>query len=432
MRQHRTTKLFAGLAGLALLAAACGDDGDEETEAGADDEETTTTEGEEGEDVEANPATDRLVIGRVAPETGPLGFLGPPQIQGINLAVEDINAAGGVLGQDVDLLTADEGETPDTAREGAVRLLGEGANVIVGAAASGSSQAFIQILSDNQIPQCSGSNTSPDFTEQEDTNADYYFRTVPPDNAVAPIIADTVVADGHQSAAVVARADDYGEALASLVEENLTEAGVDVVANPTYDPEAASFDSEVEDIVGAEPDAVVVIAFDEGGDLIAGLVERGMTPDQFYGSDGIFSPTLPELVDPNNANVIDGMTVVGAAGNEEFNDRIAEATQNNFIYGGQVYDCGIVMALAAEKAQSVAGDDILAEIQNVTGGDGETCSTYEDCKALLDEGEEINYDGASGPLDLDEVGDPTAGLYAIGQYEDGTLTIVDSQEAILE
>lgn len=427
MRFGRRARAVAALSALALVVAACGDDDDGEvgaddtatTEAPTDDETTSTTA-----PVEVNPATDRLVIGRVLPDTGPLSFLGPPMIVGVDLAVEDINAAGGVLGQEVELLEADEGETPQIAREGVVRMLGEGANAIVGAAASGSSQEFIQLLSDNSIPQCSGSNTSPSFSTQE--NADFYFRTVPPDDRVAPIIADQVIADGRTNVAVVARADDYGQALADLVSQELQAANV-AVTTVTYDPEATSFDAEVEEVVGVAPDGVVLIAFDEGGQVLAGLIERGLTPDTFYGSDGVFGPTFDEQVDPSNETIIDGMTVIGAAGSPEFNERIAGPTENNFIYGGQTYDCAIVLALAAEAAGSVAGEDIIAEIQNVTSG-GTKCTSFQECKDLLGQGTDIDYDGAAGPLELNEVGDPTFGRYAIGRFENGEITIVSSQD----
>jgi branched-chain amino acid transport system substrate-binding protein len=195
MRRSSLLRAGAVLFSLVLVTAACGDD-DEDT-GGADTEES----GGEGSD-------DALIIGRVLPETGPLAFLGPPMIEGIELAIDDINEGGGVLGEDVTLETADEGETPQTARESATRLVNGGAHAIVGAAASGNSQEFIQLLFDEQIPQCSGSNTSPAFTDQE--NAEFFFRTVPPDEAVAPIIADTVIADGAAKVVVVARADDYG------------------------------------------------------------------------------------------------------------------------------------------------------------------------------------------------------------------------------
>src|SRR5690606_31972949 len=180
-----------------------------------------------------------------------LAFLGPPMLVGTDLAIEDINAAGGVLGEEVEWLEGDEGETPQIARETVNRLLGDGANVIIGAAASGSSQEFIATLSENEIPQCSGANTSSAFTDQE--NADFYFRTVPPDEAVAPIIADRVIADGNSNVAIVARADDYGNLLAGQVAEALTAGGATVGEPIAYDPEAATFDAEVSQVTGANP-----------------------------------------------------------------------------------------------------------------------------------------------------------------------------------
>ncbi len=416
MRRSPIVKAGALFFALALFVAACGDDGDD-TSSG-DNGSTESTEGGGG-------GGDALVIGRILPDTGPLAFLGPPMIEGFKLAIEDINAAGGVLGQDVQAIDADEGETPQTAAESANRLVGEGVHAIVGAASSGNNQEFIQLLSDEQIPQCSGSATSPAFTDQE--NADFFFRTVPPDEAVAPIIADRVISDGAQKVVVVARADDYGQALGQLVVDGLDDAGADVSPMVSYDPEAANFNAEVGTIVGESPDAVVLIAFDEGGQVVAGLLEEGITADQIYGSDGVFGPTFPSLVEEGNPTVVDGMTVIGAAGGEDFNARIAEATDNNFIYGGQTYDCAIIIALAAEAAGSTDGQAIIDAVGDVTSG-GEKCDSFEACKALLDEGEDIDYDGASGAIELNDVGDPAQGRYAIGVFTDGEIEIVDSQD----
>ena len=208
MRRSAFTRVGAIAFALVLVLAACGDDDDSSD--GGDDATTTEADGGGG-------GGEGLVIGAVLPQTGPLGFLGPPQIEGVTLAVDDINAAGGVLGSDVTLNIADEGETPQTAAESATRVVSEGANAVVGAAASGSSQEFIQQLSDQQIPQCSASNTSPDFTDQD--NADYYFRTVPPDEAVAPIIADQVIADGAAKVVVVAEDEELDRYRLTLRQE---------------------------------------------------------------------------------------------------------------------------------------------------------------------------------------------------------------------
>ncbi len=371
-------------------------------------------------DTSSAPSQPELVIGRVMPETGALAFLAPPMVEGARLAVEDIQAAGG----SVRLLTGDTGTDPDVASEAVNRLLGEGADVIVGAAASGISQSFIQTLYDAQIPQCSPSNTSPSFSTQD--NAAFYFRTVPPDQAVSPIIANVVAADGATNVAIVARADDYGNALAGLVEASLEDLGVssEVIS---YSPDAPSFDDTVAEVQSIGADAVVLIAFGEGAGIIRGLLEAGVPAGAMYGSDGLFDPGLPGQVDPSSAGVIDGMRVIGAAGGADFSTRLSEFTGGNLIYGGQAYDCVIVMALAALAAGSTAGPDIIAQVQNVTGG-GTKCHSYGECAGLLADGADIDYDGVSGPLDLDDVGDPTWGRYAVAQFQGGDLVPTDSQD----
>ena len=392
--------LLAVLLSFSLVAAACGDD----DEGGGD-------------------SGDGLVIGTVLPETGGLAFLGPPQIEGAALAAADLEAAGA----NVTVITGDSGTDGAVAQETVGRLLGEGANAIVGAAASGVSQDIIQTLFDSKIPQCSGSNTSPAFTGQE--NAAYYFRTVPPDEAVSPIIADVVAGDGRTNVALVARADDYGNALAGLVAGELDGLGV---ANTTitYDPENVASDSVVGQVADAGSDAVVIIGFDETFPIIQAALEAGVPADAMYGADGIFFNTLNEAIDEANPNVIDGLTLIGASGGQEFNTRLTERTDGNLIYGGQVYDCVITMALAFAQAGTTDGDAMIAAAIEVTNDDGgdTNCTTYAECIEALEAGDNIDYDGVAGPINLDSGGDPTFGRYAIAQFQDGVLVPIDSQD----
>ncbi len=438
----RRTALAATVA-LALTACGGGDDAGEdntatETETTASetmtDSETptaseTTTE---AVDVERPERDDTLDLAYILPESGPLAFLGAPQINGVQLAVDDINAAGGVNGKDVTLASGDEAGDATQARQAAARVINDGADAVVGAAASGMSQEIIQLLFDNQIAQCSASNTSPAFSDQD--NNGYYFRTVPPDQAVSPIIADTVVNDGNQSVAIAARADDYGTALADLVESALSDLGAEVATNVQYDPNTSDFSAEVSDITGSGADAVVIIGFGEAATLIRQLIEGGMSPDAIYGGDGLFGPTLTGDVNPDDPGFISGMKVIGAAGGSEFNSRLNEAMpaeeEGNLIYGGQAYDCAIVIALAAIAADSTDPAEFINEVGNVTA-DGTECTSFEECKGLLEDGEDIDYTGASGPLDI-EGSDPTFGRYAIGQFQDdGSLKIVGDQDVDL-
>lgn len=445
MRRATWWRAAATVSALALTLAACGDGDDDETAAEPTDEETTEeemtpeeTEPAEGEelDIDRPGRDDTLDLGYILPESGPLAFLGAPMITATQMAVEDINAAGGALGQDVTLTTGDEAGDAAIARDTAARQINAGVDAVVGAAASGMSQEIIQVLFDNQIVQCSPANTSPAFSDQE--NNGFYHRTVPPDQAVTPVIVDEVTADGHTDVAIAARADDYGVALADLVEAGLEDVGASVAVRQDYDPNATEFSAEVSAITGEDPDAVVIVAFGEGATLIRQLIEAGMTPDQVYGSDGLFGPTLAvgdAAVNPDDPGFIEGMKVIGAAGGAEFNERLngelPEDQQGNLIYGGQAYDCAIATTLAAIAADSADPVDFNDTFNQVVGGDGTECSSFEECAGLLQDGEQVNYQGVSGPLE-NEGTDPTFGRYAIAQFQgDGTLEVVSDQDVDL-
>ena len=417
MRRARPRWALAAALALtgALLVAACGDDEDEPAP-----EPTATVAATATEAPPPEPAGDVLHIGVVLPETGDLSIFNPPMLEAAKLAEADILAQGGAIR----VTYADSGTDSDVAVTSVNRLLGEGAVAIVGAASSGISQSFIQILYDERIPQCSPSNTSPSFSTQE--NAGYYFRTVPPDEAVSPIIADEVVNDGGTRVAIVARADDYGNALAGLLRNALLELGGEVLTI-SFDPKATSFDAEVSEVVFFEPDAVVHISFAEGANIIRGLIEAGIGPEIQYGADGLFVPTLWEQVNPDDPNVLNGMKLIAAGGGADFNDRLGAITDGNVIYGGQAYDCMVLMALAARQAGSDDGDAMIEALATLTDG-GTECTSYGECAALIDAGTNIDYVGVSGPLNLDGVGDPTVGTYLIAQFRDGTLVPVSSQQ----
>ena len=110
-----------------------------------------------------------LKIGSLLPETGNLAFLGPPEFAGVDLAVADINAAGGVLGQDVEHIRGDSGDTStDIAQQTVDSHISAGVSAIVGAASSGVSLTVIDKISSAGIVQISPANTSPDLTSYAD------------------------------------------------------------------------------------------------------------------------------------------------------------------------------------------------------------------------------------------------------------------------
>lgn len=431
MRRRWWLRLFAVVAAVGLVAAACGDDDD----AGGDDtDDTETTEAPSGREGDGT-----LLYGQLLPETGDLSAIIDSLSTPIDIAVEEINAAGGVNDADVEVVSADTGTDPQIASNALDDLLAEGVDVILGAAASGVSLAIVDSAVDEGVVMCSGSNTSPELTDIEDDGL--YFRTAPPDKLQGPALAELISSDGVGSIAIIARNDSYGVGFTDAIAEAFEASGGTVTETVAFDPEGTNFDADVQQIVDSAPEAVVVIAFnDDGGVLLQTMIEAGVGPDDIpiYMADGTKSSSFWEAVDPDDPSVVEGIrgTAPAAApggADHPFEETFAE-TGVDTIFSSYFYDCTIITALAAQAAGSDAPADIAAEIPNVVTGEGTECKEFAECKQLLEDDEEINYEGASGPLDFSEVGEPQRGVYDVWNYTaDGTdATVEDADQIVID
>jgi ABC-type branched-subunit amino acid transport system substrate-binding protein len=436
MRQHsRYTRLLAVLLGLSLLAAACGDDDDEpeadgegqEEEGGGEDPAVAALQ----EVGDADPSCEgeedgTLNVGGLLPETGDLAFFGPPMTAGVNLAIEDINAAGGVNGQEVQYANEDSGDgDPPIAADGVDRHLEAGVDVIFGAAASGISLNVIDTVRDACKIQFSPSNTSAEFTTYDDD--DLYFRTAPADVLQGPTLAELALEEGGGPAVILARQDSYGTGLASYIEEPYTNGGGEILLNRSYDPEASEFSAEVEAVLNEDPDVLFMVGFEESWRIVQDLIEQGFTPDQkrIYFVDGNIGDGIAEVVTEPGALVGIKGTLPSAELGQEFRDRMVQNQPNLEVelYGPESYDAMILLALAATIAETDRPDEIARNINQVTR-EGTACDTYQACVDLISGGEtDIDYNGVSGPLDFGAPGEPTAGTYAIQSY--GEENVVD-------
>ena len=241
---------------------------------------------------EANAATDEgpapapygtgtgpLRFGTLLPLTGSLAFLGPPEVAAVNLAISDINAAGGVLGAPAEVVSGDSGDTStNIATQTVATLLQQGVNAIIGAASSDVTKTVIDTVTQAGVLQFSPANTSDSFTTYADNGL--YFRTAPPDLFQGQVLADLVSQDGNQSVGILAQNGEYGTGLAEQIAANLDSAGLsgDSVKSVYYDPNASDFSDVVQQMVDFNPDAIVIVGFDESGKIIKGLNEQGIGP----------------------------------------------------------------------------------------------------------------------------------------------------------
>ncbi|WP_432478688.1 ABC transporter substrate-binding protein [Nocardioides sp. GXQ0305] len=423
IRLTRARRLGAALAASALVLTACGGGGDDEAS------DTNTSE----EETSAAPEGDgTLTLGSLLPQTGDLAFLGPPEFAGVDLAVEDMNAAGGVLGQDVVNVKADSGDgTPDIAGAEVDKLFNQDADAIIGAAASGVSVSVIDKITGAGVVHFSPANTAAGFDTYDDNGL--YFRTAPSDRLQGQVLANLAVEDGFSNVAVMARQDFYGEGLAEQVQTTLEEKGATVADFVLYAADAQNYTAEVNQIAASKPDALVLVAFEETTKIIPQLIAKGIGPQdiQIYFVDGNLADYSSENFDLTG---VKGTLPVSGDPDPGFNDRLLEIDPKlkDFSYGPQSYDAAIIIGLAAIAAGSDNGEAIGAEIINVTK-DGTQCSTFEECAQLLEDGEDIDYEGASGPTDMNDTGSPASGTIGINEYSKGNkYKQVDQVSGIVE
>ena len=268
-----------------------------------------------------------LKIGTLLPQTGSLAFLGPPEFAGVDLAVKDINDAGGVNGKQVEVTDSDSGDTStDTASQSVDRLLSNQVDAIVGAASSSVSLSVIDKITGAGVLQISPANTSDELTNYADK--DLYFRTAPPDVLQGRVLGDLILADGNSTVGILALQDSYGTGLAENATKAIEGGGGQVVEQVVYDPKAASFAAEVGKIKAADPEAIAVIAFDETKKIIPEMVKQGIGPStkKIYFVDG----NLANYDKDFPKGTLDGVkgTLPGVVAGDEFKARLMEVARS--------------------------------------------------------------------------------------------------------
>lgn len=413
------------LGAASLVLAACG--GSSSTSESSSAAPASSSAAPSSSSAEPAPSTDckntQLKIGTLLPATGSLAYLGPPEFAGVDLAVKEIDAAGGVLGQPVVNEYGDSGDTEtDIASQTVDSHLQKGVQAIIGAASSGVTFTVIDKITSNGVLQISPANTAPSLTDYPDNGL--YFRTAPSDALQGAVQAGNAIDNGFTSGATIARKDPYGEGLQNAFIAEFEAGGGTITEALTYDPTAASFEAEVAKIAATNPEFVQVVGFDESVKLIQEMIKQGIGPQdvQIYLADGNLSTTAFKDFPKDTMTGVIGTVPTGdpSVDVEAFNGKLLEQDPalTDFAYGAQAYDATVLVALAAEYAGCADGTAIAAAMPMVANADagGEACGTYADCLAIIQAGGQPNYDGVTGPLDFNEYGDPKAATIDVVQY----------------
>ena len=424
IKSRLALKTVSALGVLALSAAALAGCAATTTETEATESETsaaTTTPGgcELGPEQEGDLT---LKLGTALPLTGNLAFLGPPEEAGVALAIKDINEAA--KGITIEATLGDSGDTDNKAYDTEIpRLLNAGVEAVIGAASSGTSLQFIDRLVAECVIQFSPANTSAALTDYADKGL--YFRTAPSDVLQGEVLGNLIAEDGHQKISMIVLNDSYGTGLAEFVTKAFEAAGGEVLAAPTYNTGDTNFTSQIAEALAPGPDAVVLITFDEAKTIVPELTAQ-FPGEKLYFVDGNLT---------NYSEVFEPGTLEGAKGtypgvNEskigDFITRMDEnwQAQGNAplelnAYGPESYDAVVLLALAALEARSTEGANMSVKLQEVSGGsgNGQKCTTFAECADIINAGGTADYDGPSGNVTFNELGDPTDGNILIQQFD---------------
>lgn len=425
IKSRLTLKTVSALGVLALSAAALAGCAATTTETEATESETsaaaTTTPG--GCELGAEQEGDLVLkLGTALPLTGNLAFLGPPEEAGVALAIKDINEAA--KGITIEATLGDSGDTDNKAYDTEIpRLLNAGVEAVIGAASSGTSLQFIDRLVAECVIQFSPANTSAALTDYADKGL--YFRTAPSDVLQGEVLGNLIAEDGHQKISLIVLNDSYGTGLAEFVTKAFEAAGGEVLAAPTYNTGDTNFTSQIAEALAPGPDAIVLITFDEAKTIVPELTAQ-FPGEKLYFVDGNLT---------NYSEVFEPGTLEGAKGtypgvNEskigDFITRMDEnwQAQGNAplelnAYGPESYDAVVLLALAALEARSTEGANMSVKLQEVSGGsgNGQKCTTFAECADIINAGGTADYDGPSGNVTFNELGDPTDGNILIQQFD---------------
>ena len=198
----------------------------------------------------------------------------------------------------------------------------------------------------------------------------------------------------------------------------------------SYDPNvpdysAAAVVSDVEAAVRQMSDieSLVILAFSEGGEIVGGLLDSSVIPEEagYYVAEGFsFKDSLFPHVDEEKGEIEGFKQVISAPPPGKRLEEFKERFDSFGAFATHAYDAVIILSLAALSAGSNDPSDYVSKIQEVTRG-GTKCHSYATCAAALTDettiNDDIDYEGLSGPVDLDENGDIQDGLYAVDTYD---------------
>jgi len=429
--QRRRFMRLAGLAGVAGIAGCSqeqlqedggdggsdggdgGDGGSDGSDGGDGGDGGDDMDGDDGDTEESEP----IQVGVALPFSGDLNDFGTPMMNGLRMAQADINAAGGPLGREVELLDEDTNTDSTQGVNAASKLVDtDGVPYLIGAVSSGVTISIAQSVTiPNGVLHNTPASSSPAISSLDDD--DLVFRTRTNDRFVARVMARIIEDEGVDSAAVIYINNDFGLALADTFEQSF---GGTTTAKVAYESGESSYQSILSEAFADDPGYVAFAGYPESGTTILTQWSEGG-----YGGNWVLHTSLlsEEVIDSVGAEVMNGMFGVrtepptGEATDSFVSDYESEYPDAQVFdpYSWNSYDSLMSWALAVEKAGTTDPAQVKGELRAVSNPPGEAVSygEFDAGASMIGEGTDVDYSGPSGNVNYDDNGDVASDMVVV-------------------
>jgi branched-chain amino acid transport system substrate-binding protein len=345
--------------------------------------------------------------------TGSLSAFGERNQRGKDLALARVNELG-IDGQDLDIIVEDSGSENQGGISAAQKLVNQDSvPFLIGSVGSGVSVAIYEsVVQETDVVQLSQNSTGLGLTEFPGL-----LRMSPTGRAQSLALANIIADDGYDSVALTYVNNDFGQ--------SLTDAFVDawdgeIAYNSAHDQEQSSYSSVMSEMNNSGAEAWLFITYQAEFTTMVNEAFSSGYEAQFYGAD---SAQGSGVLEGTPEGSMEGMKITLPSAPIEQDNYQAFATAFEEEYGEEptswaayAYDCVINAALAIQAADEFTGAALQETVREVSRPSGEQVSTFEDAHAILADGgsaSDVDYQGVSGPIDLDENGDPVGFLQIV-------------------
>lgn len=355
-------------------------------------------------------------LGSLTPLTGTGGSYGPSMRDAMAGVVERVNAEGGILGREIELVSEDTQTSPEAAVRAARKLIDvDGVAAIMGTWASSVTTAVAPLCWENRtmLFTVSGADSITQLPHEG-----YIARTQPNSMLQIEVAGEFMVDEGATQLAWIGPQTPFAQSSIDIL-QRIADEGGHGMESLIYEAEKSTYRSEVDTILRDDPDFIMLGGYAADSTVLLRDIWQAGYEGKIIGPAYAVNQTVIDALPPE---VVEGVfTWEGApAIDSDAYARVQEILGVDTVdpYSAQTYDHANLAILAMAAAGEASGTAIRDSLRTISQGDGTDVSSAVEGLPMIEDG--IDYTGASGPCDFDEIGDITGTQFLFKRIEDAT------------